>query len=139
MNVNCDTVFDEDNLPMLNEEMDFTGEELDIDTLIELHDLNGFDAVPRLVCMISMIRHDNAANAAILYTLRQSTRKEGLAIELFSRLPIESKVSFVFSIRNYSNIRNLSPTLKTHLIKSVMNNANVNQDLIIGMTSNGNF
>lgn len=130
MNINCDTVFDEDNLPMLNEEMNFTGEELDIDTLIELHGLNGFDAVPRLVCMI---KDDNET---ILYTLRQSIMKEeGLAIDLFSRLPIQSKVSFVFSIRNYSNIRNLSPTLKTHLIKSIMNNANVSQGLIVGMTS----
>lgn len=133
MDIDCETVFDEDNLPNLNEEMNFTGEELDIDTLIELHGLKGFDAVPRLVCMI---KDDNQA---ILYTLRQSIRKEELAIYLFSRLPIESKVRFVFSIRNYDNIKNLSPSLKTHLIKSIMNNANVNQDLIIGMTSNGNF
>lgn len=133
MNINCDIVFDEDNLPMLNEEMNFTGEELDIDTLIELHDLDGFDAVPRLVCMIK----DN--NQAILYTLRQSIKKEGLAINLFSQLPIESKVSFVFGIRDYSNIKNMSPTVKIHLIKSVMNNQRVSPTLLRDMTSNGNF
>lgn len=135
MNINCDTVFDQDNLPQLNEEMNFTGEDLYIYTLIDLHGLNGFDAVPRLVCMIK----DN--NGVILDALREceNQNKGGLAIDLFSRLPIQSKINFVFSIRNYSNIRNLSPTLKTTLIKSIMNNANVNQNLIIGMISNGNF
>lgn len=96
-NVNCNNVFNQNNLPNL-ENVNYTNETLTINWLLNLHGVNNFNAVPRIICMV----RNNPRN----FTTVVSNGTNNIKNQVFS---------------------NMSNTVKLKLINNIIKNRQITQ------------